>query len=149
MRKGTALATALLALPICLPAQQNPTPAASAVPAQAAPPRADTSQTAPARITLEEAIRLALQHNHALLAAQSTILQNQAQEITANLRPNPTLSWDTQFFPLFNPSEFNATYLANQAQFDLGIGYLFERGGKRQHRYQAAKDADRRNARVK
>jgi cobalt-zinc-cadmium efflux system outer membrane protein len=141
MRKGTALATALLALPICLPAQQNPTPAASAVPAQAAPPRADTSQTAPARITLEEAIRLALQHNHALLAAQSTILQNQAQEITANLRPNPTLSFDTQFFPLFNPGEFNTTYLANQAQFDLGIGYLFERGGKRKRRYQAAKDA--------
>jgi len=141
MRKGTALATALLALPICVPAQQSSSPAASALPAQAAPPRADTSQPAPTRLTLEEAIRLALQHNHALLAAQTTILQNQAQEITANLRPNPTLSFDTQFFPLFNPGEFNTTYLANQAQFDLGIGYLFERGGKRKRRYQAAKDA--------
>jgi cobalt-zinc-cadmium efflux system outer membrane protein len=141
MRKGTALATALLALPICVPAQQSSSPATSALPAQAAPPRADTSQPAPTRLTLEEAIRLALQHNHALLAAQTTILQNQAQEITANLRPNPTLSFDTQFFPLFNPGEFNTTYLANQAQFDLGIGYLFERGGKRKRRYQAAKDA--------
>ena len=28
----------------------------------------------------------------------------------------------------------------NSAQFDLGVGYLFERGKKRQHRLQAAKD---------
>ncbi|MGB2644511.1 MAG: TolC family protein [Candidatus Acidiferrum sp.] len=143
MRKGMAWATALLALPVCLFAQQNPpaAPPASSTQALPSPPRADTSQPSPKRINLDEAIRLALQHNHALLAAQSTILQNQAQEITANLRPNPILSWDTQFFPLFNPGEFNTNYLANQAQFDVGIGYLFERGGKRQHRLQAAKDA--------
>jgi cobalt-zinc-cadmium efflux system outer membrane protein len=142
MRKGTALATALLALPICVLAQQNPTPAPPAPPQQAAaPPRADPSQPAPTRITLDEAIRLALQHNHALLAAQSTILQNQAQEITANLRPNPTLSWDTQFLPIFQPSNFTANYFENDAQFDIGVGYLFERGKKRQHRLQAAKDA--------
>jgi cobalt-zinc-cadmium efflux system outer membrane protein len=89
---------------------------------------------------MEEAIRLALQHNHALQAARTTILQNQAQEITANLRPNPVLSWDAQFLPIFQPNKFNADYIDTQAQFDLGIGYLFERGRKRQHRLQAAKD---------
>jgi outer membrane protein, heavy metal efflux system len=92
------------------------------------------------RITLEQAIQFALQHNHALLAARSTILQNQAQEITANLRPNPTLSWDSQFLPLFNLSQFNLSYLNNSAQFDLGLGYMIERGKKRQHRFQAAQD---------
>jgi outer membrane protein, heavy metal efflux system len=92
------------------------------------------------RITLEQAIQFALQHNHALLAARSTILQNQAQEITANLRPNPTLSWDSQFLPLFNLSQFNLSYLNNSAQFDLGLGYTIERGKKRQHRFQAAQD---------
>jgi outer membrane protein, heavy metal efflux system len=101
-------------------------------------------QPAPAspavRITLEQAIQFALQHNHALEAARSTIRQNQAQEITANLRPNPTLSWDSQFLPLFNLSQFNASYLSNSAQFDLGLGYTFERGQKRQHRLQAAQD---------
>ncbi len=71
---------------------------------------------------------------------ENTILQNQAQEITANLHPNPVLSWDTQFLPLFQPNNFTADYFENQAQFDLGIGYLFERGKKRQHRLQAAKD---------
>ena len=107
------------------------------------PPVAATAGAAPApadRISLDEAIGLALQHNHALLAARTTILQNQANETTANLRPNPVLAFDSQFFPLFNPGSFNSDYLANNAQFDLGIGYLFERGRKRQHRLQAARD---------
>jgi cobalt-zinc-cadmium efflux system outer membrane protein len=137
MRKGLALATAL-ALPICIVAQGQkmpPLPPASA-PAVAPSP----APNAPTRISMDEAIRLALQHNHALQATRTTILQNQAEEVTANLRPNPTLSWDSQFFPLFNPGQFSADYLENQAQFDVGIGYLFERGKKRQHRLQAAKD---------
>ena len=118
--KGLAWATALLALPACVAAQKAqkmpPLPPPTA-PATAPAPAAG----APAKITLEEAIRLALQHNHALQAARTTILQNQAQEITANLRPNPTLSWDSQFFPLFNPGQFSADYISNQAQFDVGI----------------------------
>ena len=138
MMKGLAWATALLALPACVAAQQKKMPPlpAPTPPATAPAPAPD----APAKITLGEAIRLALQHNHALQAARTTILQNQAQETTANLRPNPTLSWDSQFFPLFNPSQFTTSYLENQAQFDVGIGYLFERGKKRQHRLQAARD---------
>jgi len=102
--------------------------------------RAALGQQPAMRITLEQAIQFALQHNHALAAARSTIIQNQAQEITANLRPNPTLSWDSQFLPLFNLSQFNLDYISNSAQFDLGIGYTFERGQKRQHRLQAAQD---------
>ena len=102
--------------------------------------RATFAQPQAPRITIEQAIQFALAHNHALEAARSTIMQNQAQEITANLRPNPTLSWDSQFLPLFNLSQFNAAYLSNSAQFDLGIGYTLERGQKRQHRLQAAQD---------
>jgi outer membrane protein, heavy metal efflux system len=133
-----AWAMALLALPASIAAQGQkmpPLPPPSG-PAVAPAP----AQDAPARISMDEAIRLALQHNHALQAARTTIFQNQAEEVTANLRPNPTLSWDTQFFPLFSPSQFNANYLENGAQFDLGISYLFERGKKRQHRLQAARD---------
>lgn len=132
MRIRMALATALFLLPSWTEAQQTPPPAE--------PPRADTSKASAVKVSLDEAIRLALQHNHALQAQRSMILQNQAQEITANLRPNPVISWDSQFFPLFNPGEFSASYLENQAQFDIGLGYLFERGKKRQHRLQAARD---------
>jgi cobalt-zinc-cadmium efflux system outer membrane protein len=99
-----------------------------------------TTQSLPARVTLDEAIDLALKHNHSLQAARTAILQNQALEITANLRPNPTLLGDAQFLPFFQPSQFSGTYLDNSAQFDVGVSYLFERGKKRQNRLQAAKD---------
>ena len=91
-------------------------------------------------ITLDQAIDLGLAHNHALKASRTLILQNQAQEITANLRPNPTLYFDSQFLPIFQPSEFSGDNLSEVQQFDLGMGYLFERGHKRQRRLQAAVD---------
>jgi len=110
--------------------------------AQTVPPAGTQAapQIPPAHVSLDEAIDLALKHNHSLQAARTMILQNQAQEITANLRPNPNIFADAQFLPLFQPSNFTGDYLDNSAQFDLGIGYLFERGKKRQHRLQAAKD---------
>jgi cobalt-zinc-cadmium efflux system outer membrane protein len=92
------------------------------------------------RITLDQAIDLALAHNHSILATRTLILQNQAQEITANLRPNPTLGADSQFVPFFSPQDFSGTNLNQTQQFDIGIGYLFERGRKRQRRLQAARD---------
>jgi cobalt-zinc-cadmium efflux system outer membrane protein len=89
---------------------------------------------------LDEAVQRALEHNHNLLAARTTIPQSEAEETTANLRPNPVLIGDAQFLPIFNWDQFDAAYTNSSAQFDLGISYLFERGKKRQHRLQAAKD---------
>jgi len=91
-------------------------------------------------VTLDEAIDLAMAHNHSLKAQRTLILQNQAQEITANLRPNPTLGADSQFIPIFSPQFFSSDNLNQNQQFDIGIGYLFERGHKRQRRLQAARD---------
>jgi outer membrane protein, heavy metal efflux system len=91
-------------------------------------------------ISLDQAIDLALAHNHALKATRTLILQNQAQEITANLRPNPTFEVDSQFMPFFTPQDFTSNNVNQNQQFDLGIGYLFERGRKRQRRLQAARD---------
>jgi cobalt-zinc-cadmium efflux system outer membrane protein len=94
----------------------------------------------PVKITLDDAIRLALQHNHNLLAARTTIDQSKDQEITANLRPNPALFGDWDYVPLFSPSNFNGTYFNENTEVDLGLSYLIERGKKRQRRLQAAKD---------
>jgi len=91
-------------------------------------------------INLDQAIDLALAHNHSLRATRTQILQNQAQEITANLRPNPTFGADTQFIPFFSPQDFSGENLDETQQFDLGISYLFERGHKRQRRLKAARD---------
>ena len=93
------------------------------------------------KITLDEAIQLALQHNHNLLAARTTIQQNQAQEITANLRPNPDLFVDWDYLPAFSPNSANGAYLQASTEADAGLSYLIERGKKRQARLRAAKDA--------
>jgi outer membrane protein, heavy metal efflux system len=99
-----------------------------------------SSMQGPVKITLDDAIQMALAHNHALLAARTTIQQDEDEEVTANLRPNPVLLGDAQFLPVFNWDQFDSNYVDNSAQFDLGVSYLFERGKKRQHRLQAAKD---------
>jgi cobalt-zinc-cadmium efflux system outer membrane protein len=105
------------------------------------PTAAPTSGPPPSVVvTIEQAIELAKSSNPTLQASRTLISQNKEQEVTANLRPNPVLSWDAQFLPLFTPDLWTSNYIDSTAQFDLGLGYLFERGRKRQHRLQAAKD---------
>ena len=104
---------------------------------------AAAQQTGPVvRINLDEAIQLALQHNHALQAARTTIQQSEAQEITANLRPNPVLSGDYNFVPVFSPSFFGVP--ASQAPLpqegDASLAYTLELAHKRQARLTAARD---------
>jgi cobalt-zinc-cadmium efflux system outer membrane protein len=94
----------------------------------------------PVRITLDDAIRLALQHNHTLLAARTTIEQSKDEEVTAYLRPNPQLFGDWDYLPLFSPGNFNESYFNQSTEEDLGLSYLIERGKKRQRRLQAARD---------
>jgi outer membrane protein, heavy metal efflux system len=104
-------------------------------------PANQTTTTSPqVHLSLDRAIELALQHNHSLLAARATIAESRAGEITANLRPNPVLTWDGLFLPFFSPSAFTSQYVNTSAQFDIGVSYLFERGKKRQHRLEAARD---------
>ena len=105
--------------------------------APATAPRQD--RPAATQITLDQAIAMALASSPSIKAARTQIQQNQAQEITANLRPNPVLSWDSQFIPVFS-ADFSTDTLNNLQQFDIGVGYLFERGHKRQNRLQAARD---------
>jgi cobalt-zinc-cadmium efflux system outer membrane protein len=155
--QGVAIAVCWLAcLPLASPAQQNTALPDAPLPRHVllaqlqtqmpAPTTPQTSlpvpQSAPNAITLERALDLAKRNNPTLQANQTLVLQNKAQEITANLRPNPIVSWDTQFLPLFAPSLWSdSNYWETQAQYDIGIGYLFERGKKRQHRLDAAKTA--------
>jgi cobalt-zinc-cadmium efflux system outer membrane protein len=135
LKRRSALAVALLALPAFSAGQQN-----ARTTATAPSPQSTTAQAPSTQLALDDAIRLALLHNHALLALRSTIQQSMAGEITANLRPNPTLGLDAQFLPIFQPNKFSSEYIDQNAQFDAGVGYLFERGKKRQHRLQAAQD---------
>jgi cobalt-zinc-cadmium efflux system outer membrane protein len=92
------------------------------------------------RIDLEQAIQMAVAHNHSLKAERTQIQQSEAEEITAALRPNPVFTYDDLYVPIFNPGQFSANYLDSTTEFDLGISYMIERGHKRQARIQAAKD---------
>ena len=100
---------------------------------------AQTAKTAQ-RISLEDAIQLAIQHNHLLIANRNNVQQSEASEVTANLRPNPNLTVDWSYLPFFTPTSFTLDYLHDQSEADAGITYLFERGHKRQRRLQAQKD---------
>jgi cobalt-zinc-cadmium efflux system outer membrane protein len=99
------------------------------------------AQQGPVTVTLDQAIQMALQHNHTLQAARTTIQQNQAAEITANLRPNPTFFTDWEYLPLFTrlQGESVADYLQASTEGDMGLSYLIERGHQRARRLQAAR----------
>src|SRR5580693_1307550 len=109
--------TVLFAIPALLVCLASATAAQTSPPP--APPQNTVPQTAPqntpsgqvhgaVRISLDQAIQMALEHNHNLKAARTTIQQDQALEITANLRPNPVFTADAQFLPIFQPDHFTA-----------------------------------------
>ena len=94
------------------------------------------------RINLNRAIELALEHNHALLAARTAIQQSEALETTANLRPNPVLSGDYNFVPVLSPSYFGtpASQVPLPQEGDASVAYTVELWHKRQARLIAARD---------
>jgi cobalt-zinc-cadmium efflux system outer membrane protein len=125
--KAIVLSLTVGALSIPLKAQQATPPS---------PPSAPVT-----RIDLEQAVQLAIQHNHALRAAENTIQQSEALETTAAIHPNPVFTYDDLYVPIFSPGSLNGTTLDNITEFDLGFTYTFERGNKRHARIDAAKDA--------
>ncbi len=136
----------VLLLPVALAGQvSNPPqtlpPASGATQMPGIPQLPAAAPPAPAvLVTIEQAIEFAKRNNPTLQANRTLIYQNREQEVTANLRPNPVLTVDAQFLPIFTPDMFTSNYIDYNAEFDAGIAYLFERGKKRQHRLQAARD---------
>src|ERR1039457_4962306 len=82
------------------------------------------AQQGPCTVTLDQAIQMAPQHNHTLEAARTAIQQNQAAEIPANLRPNPTFFADWEYLPVFTRQQGTSTadYLQNSTEGDMEIG---------------------------
>jgi len=72
--------------------------------------------------------------NPTLLAGRLGIEESRAQEITANLRPNPTLTALTDYI-----HPFKSYGALDDAQPSITVGYLFERMNKRGLRYETAK----------
>ena len=88
--------------------------------------RADAASGA-TKITLEQAIQIALQRNHELRATRTTIEQSQADELTASLRPNPALSASWGNLPIApKPPEGYGANLRDSSQVDVGLSYEVE-----------------------
>jgi cobalt-zinc-cadmium efflux system outer membrane protein len=90
------------------------------------------AQTAPAPLTLEQAISLVRAKNPTLLSGQQHVTATKASEITAGLRQNPsfTLSGADVSLPADNP--------ANPYSYTANVSRLFERGQKRRWRLDVA-----------
>ncbi|MBZ5675029.1 MAG: TolC family protein [Acidobacteriia bacterium] len=91
---------------------------------------------APSLISMEDAVRIALQYNQALRAQRLNIDQSKAGEITASLKPNPVLGNLVDTIPIFSPQ----TIRLQTQIYEETLSYTVERGGKREKRVAVAKD---------
>jgi cobalt-zinc-cadmium efflux system outer membrane protein len=101
---------------------------------QPAPPGAAT------RVSMDDAVRLAIEHNHQLRANRLNVDISKADEITAGLKPNLVVTSNNADFPMFSPSQLTWDNFANNQSFVESLSYLFERGGKREKRTLVAED---------
>jgi len=92
------------------------------------------------QISMDDAVRLALERNHQLRAQRLNVDLAKADEITAALKPNPNFLSTNELFPVFNPSQLTWDNFVNNQNFVESVTYLFERGGKREKRTQVAQD---------
>lgn len=119
---GRLVAAALIALA-----------APGAVAAQTPPPAAT-------RVSMADAVRLALEHNHQIAAQRLNVGMSMADEITAGLKPNPVLTSTNQNFPVIPPSQLTWSGIVQNESLAESLSYLFERGGKRKNRIRVAED---------
>ncbi|PYN84512.1 MAG: hypothetical protein DMD87_27285 [Candidatus Rokuibacteriota bacterium] len=85
------------------------------------------------RISLDEALQLALRQNPTLMAQQAALFATKAGETTAALRPNPTMN--------FLAEQFRPGQSQQDAQYTVNVGQPIELGGKRQRRIDSARAA--------
>jgi cobalt-zinc-cadmium efflux system outer membrane protein len=111
-----------------------------AVRAPAAHAQAGPQTGAPVtRLTLDEAVRMAVARNQALQAQRLEVDASRADEITAGLKPNIGLSFGADGFTPFSPRQITWGFLKNDTSYSASASYLFERGGKRENRLAVAR----------
>jgi outer membrane protein, heavy metal efflux system len=101
-----------------------------------AQPQVLSYANAPSLISMEDAVRIALQYNQTLRAQRLNIDQSKAGEITAGLKPNPVLGNLVDTIPIFSPQ----TIRLQTQIYSESLSYTLERGGKREKRMAVAKD---------
>jgi cobalt-zinc-cadmium efflux system outer membrane protein len=85
------------------------------------------------QVSLDDALQLALRQNPTLRAQGAALQSTKAGEVTAALRPNPTMNFLAEQFRLPDTSP----------QYTVNFGQTIELGGKRQRRIDSARAATR------
>jgi len=85
------------------------------------------------RVSLDDALQLALRQNPTLMAQQAALFGTKAGETTAALRPNPTMN--------FLAEQLRPGQAQQDAQYTINVGQPIELGGKRQRRIDSARAA--------
>ena len=91
-------------------------------------------------ITLDEAIREALEKNLNLLAERFNVSVADARIIQARLRPNPVLTTGLDYQDWLG-SGFTVQNGGGPPEYTARLDYLVERGAKREHRIEVAQNA--------
>jgi len=89
----------------------------------------------PARLTLDEAVRLAESGSPALLEARARIAVAEAEALGAHKRPNPSLDVEFRGYPLLEPDL--PPFLDNQ-ELTIAVDQEFEPGDRRRWRREVA-----------
>jgi len=85
------------------------------------------------RVSLDQALQLALKQSPTLMAQQAALFATKAGETTAALRPNPTMN--------FLAEQLQPGQSQQDAQYTVSVGQPIELGGKRQRRIDSARAA--------
>jgi len=93
------------------------------------------AQEAIRRLSLDEALALALRQNPTVRAKAAELRSVRASEITAGLRPNPTMN--------FLAEQLKPGASQQDGQYTVNVGQPIELGGKRLRRVDAARAATR------
>jgi outer membrane protein, heavy metal efflux system len=92
------------------------------------------AQEMPSRLTLDEALRLAIDRNPILAAAKNAIQALEGDKVAANKRPNPVFSLQMENLPIrTHPGPFFSAQ-----DITSRVDYEIERGGRRRLRTEAA-----------
>ena len=100
-----------------------------------APGVVTAQSTIPARLTLREAVDLAVERNPVMVAARAGVDAAAADQVTASRRPNPALSVDSTGYPVFDSTR--PAFWGNQ-ELTIRFDQELELAGRRRLRTEVA-----------
>jgi len=97
------------------------------------------AQSVPEKVTIEQAVQEAVDHNLNLLAERYNLSVADARIVTARLRPNPVFSAGIDYIDFLR--QFTQANAGGPTEWNVRTDLVLERGGKRERRIEVAEGA--------